>query len=109
MAYYLHAYFLVDNPLPGEPPIENVGCVLISTWEIQRRTLPVEDETLMVRHWPDAMIAEGRIWHSAWELKPGNRFYIVENDPLEVQRPNGPIVWKWVDGVETRVKPRPVL
>ena len=106
VAFFLHAYYLNDHPLSGEPPLENVGCVRVSSWEVQKGELPVPFARLFVKCWSSALRVEGRPWAMVFDLKPGNRFFIVRNDGVSVQEPNGPIIWKWVDGVETSLSPR---
>lgn len=83
MSYFLHAFFQTPTGIDGADE-DNVGCCQILEWEV----VGLGDA-------PRRLIVQGKTIRSAWDLKPGNRFYIVKNDPKDCQEPNGPIVWRW--------------
>ena len=89
--YYLHAFFFAG--CEGDPPEVRgpcVGVMKVTAWHINvygnRREL-----RLVLPKEPGAK----RAMEYGFSLEPGNRFYIVENDPEQVQVPNGPIIWRW--------------
>lgn len=109
MPYYLHAFF--KPGFEGDPPEirqDTVGCMEIIRWHINhygerhvlRIATPPEDIMRLENSRPQK---EWRSMEYEFSLEPGNRFYIVENDPKKVRAPNGPIIWRW-DEVEKMTK-----
>ena len=88
MQYYLHSFFKAGTD--GDPPEarpDTVGCMPVIDWHVNRYGAR---QALRV-----TIPGDPRSFEYEIDLEPGNRFYIVENDPEKVQVPNGPIVWRW--------------
>ena len=109
--YYLHASFYTPMGL-NEAPELNVVCVLIKNWRIvDYGPLAASQKVLRVTSWMGAMRKTERTMDGIYDLKPGNRFYVVDNNPREVQRPNGPIIWSWDERgeIDSRVQAPPPI
>ncbi len=98
MPYYLHAFFKAG--VEGDPPETRpltVNCMEIVSWQVNRY-----GKRLALRVALPKGLRQKRPFEMEFDFAPGNRFYIVKNDPAEVQAPNGPII-AWFDD-DTRPK-----
>ena len=93
-SYFLHGYMAASD---------TVFCFGVKEW-LLATDAPVSANlrnlrpALKVVGWERAMECRGNLVSFHFDLNERDRFYIVENDGT-VQRPNGPIVWRWENGV----------
>lgn len=82
---YMHAYIPETKD-----SIETVWCAAIDKYEF--------DGNAIILHHSRTADGKERLDRSSRSIHPmveGSRFWLVDNNPGEVQAPNGPIIWKW--------------
>ncbi len=98
MKHFLHAFYLSSDK-NGNDLTPNVSCLRILEWKVVKLYAGGEHQ-LIVTSYRSTLDETPKTFTHAWSLFPGNRFYIVENNPDEVQEPNGRIVWRWDEEVQ---------
>jgi hypothetical protein len=89
---YLHAFVRTDDgDHVGVIQIDSLPALVPYTKMIRVRSIGGAGE--MVR-------GDTRPFMADFELRPGNRYFVCDNDPDECMRPNGKVIWRW-EGLST--------